>query len=112
MTLKLNRAALLLPRVETMIDWYFGEKINAAIGPLGALHARKRALAKDAADNPLIGSADDRAAILARAAEQDAAIAKLDSERRAMKAKARAATSAAELQAILADIERLATSDI
>ncbi|MGX7874456.1 hypothetical protein ACVDG5_018340 [Mesorhizobium sp. ORM6] len=84
---------------ETKIDDHFATKINAILGPMAALHARKRVLA--AAD--LIDDKADQAAILDRSAEQDAVLLAIDEERRALKAKIRAAANSHEIKAIVAE---------
>ena len=82
---------------EAAIDRHFAAAINAAIGPLGALHLIKRhqALAGGGA------LAADRDAILERVTEQDATLIELDGARRDLKARVRAAGTAAEINAIM-----------
>ena len=82
---------------EAAIDRHFAIAINAAIGPLGALHLIKRHQAM-AGGGTLAADAD---AILKRTAEQDAALADIDTARRVLKARVRAAASAAEINAIM-----------
>lgn len=98
-------AAVDRAKVEALaaIDATFAVRIAAIVGPLAALHAEKRRQA-EAGGGPLIDGETDRAAILAKAAEQDARVAELDRERRAMKARVRAGATAAEINAILATI--------
>lgn len=101
MTLRLSRADTLRPSALDQIDAHFARLIAAEIGPLGALHALKRAQA-EAGVGVLIDS--DRAAVLERAAEQDDRLAALDRRRRQMKAEVRAAVTAADIKQILAEL--------
>ena len=95
MTLKLSRAGTLRPQAEAQVDLHFASQINAILGPLAAVHMLKR-------QGFLVdGDAD---AVAARAAEQDTALALLDRRRRDMKARVRAAGTAAEIKAILAEL--------
>ncbi|RWC58933.1 hypothetical protein [Mesorhizobium sp.] len=107
MTLKLSRADVLRPEAQTRVDWHYARMINELIGPLGLLHQRKaeRASTGRKLGGPLIVNEADRQAILAAAARQDEAIAALDAERRRIKAGVRAAATAAEINAILANLE-------
>lgn len=101
MTLKLSRAAIARDPALTAIDKHFAKLIAAEIGPLGALHALKRAQA-EAGVGALV--ADDRDAVLVRAAEQDARLAEIDQVRLSLKRRVRAASAAAEITAILAEL--------
>lgn len=101
MTLSLSRADLLRPEAETRIDRHFAGRIDAVIGPLGALHLVKRMQATTGGG---VLAGDDAEAILARAGEQDAELARLDGQRRDMKASVRAARTAAEINTILATL--------
>lgn len=107
MTLKLSRADTLRPDAEVRIDRVYAKKINDLIGPLGRLHQRKaeRAMAGPKRCGPLIVDEADRLAIIDAATKQDEAVAVLDVERRQLKAAVRAATTAAEINAILAKLE-------
>ncbi|OQM75604.1 hypothetical protein BFN67_17685 [Pseudaminobacter manganicus] len=89
-----------MPQAERKVDEHFSKQINALIGPFGVLHAVKRLQAE-------FGGAlvdGDREDILARAAEQDAAIAILDKQRRGIKARLRAAKTSIEINAILGEL--------
>lgn len=109
MTLKLSRADVLRPEAEDRIDRVYAKKINDLIGPLGRLHQRKaeRAILGRKLGGPLVADEADRLAIIAAATKQDEAVAALDVERRQMKADVRAATTAAEIHALLAKLEVL-----
>lgn len=82
------------------IDRLFASRLAGLCGPLAAIHAEKRRQA-EAGGGPLIKDEADRQAIIANAAAQDEQIAKIERERRAIKAALRAATSEDEVQAIV-----------
>lgn len=86
------------------LDGCFAARINAARGPMAAIHAEKRRQA-EAGGGPLVADADDGAAILANAAREDEALAAIERERRKAKALLRAAKTEAELRGALATIE-------
>lgn len=102
MTSTFSRADALRPIAERQIDERFSEAINRVIGPMGPLHFLKRQQA--AGDGGALVDGD-REAILARAADQDEALAALDRRRLTLKAGVRAATTAAEIKALLARLE-------
>lgn len=95
------RLALLVIEAEARIDAHFSARIAQVIGPLGQVHALKRAQA-EAGAGPLVADEADRAAILVRASEQDAELAALDAERRALKARVREAADPQQIEAPLA----------
>lgn len=94
---------LLRKAAEADIDEHFAALIAADIGPLGALHMLKRMQAK-AGVGPLLDGVADAVTVLARSDEQDERLADLDRQRRQMKAKVRAATSAAKIKELLASL--------
>lgn len=102
MTLKLSRRGAALRQAEEAVDRHFAQLISVELGPLGALYARKRAQAEAGTGALLDG---DREAILARAAEQDERVAKIDRERRDLKRRLRAAATAADVNEIAATIQ-------
>lgn len=109
MTFKLNRADAIRPQAELTIDRYFGSLIDTELGPMAKLHALKRMQAiYTPGETALIETNADRDAILRNAAEQDDRIKELDSKRRAMKAAVRAATTSAEIAAILEQLNHAA----
>lgn len=85
------------------LDRRYALKIQALAGPLAGLHAEKRRQA-EAGGGALVDDEADRAAILARAAEQDTRLAELDRRRRALKDEIRAAGTVEAVQAILANL--------
>lgn len=101
MTLKLSRRAVALRQAEEVIDRHFARLVATEIGPMGAIHARKRAQAEAGSGALLDG---DREAILARAAEQDERLAVLDRDRRAIKASVREAATSADIAAIVSTL--------
>lgn len=103
MKLRLSKVEALRPQAENFVDKHFKHKIEAAIGPMGILHALKR-IEAERAGSALIDDDEDRAAILRKASEQDEAIAQLDAQRRSAKAAIRSATSTQEIEAVLADL--------
>lgn len=82
------------------IDVDYAERLKTVAGPFAAIHAEKRRQA-DAGGGPLIVDEDDRAAILANAAKQDEKIASIESERRDLKTRIRAASTTEEIDAIM-----------
>lgn len=101
--LKLSRADAIRGKAEREVDALYARKLQEALGPLAALHALKRLSA--AGDGALADDDADRSAILRRAAEQDERLGALDRERRDMKRLIRAATTTAEIKAIVADLK-------
>lgn len=83
------------------LDREFARRMAEIAGPLADLHAAKRRQA-EAGGGPLVADDADRLAILDNAARQDAALAALESDRRAVKAAIRAAATAGEIDAALA----------
>lgn len=94
-----NRVDALRPVALAQIDEHFAEAINRVIGPLGPLHFLKRQQAMGGG-GVLVN--EDQQEIIARCMEQDREIASLDLQRRDLKAAVRAATSSAEIKAVLA----------
>lgn len=92
--LKFSKIDRIRPLAENKVDEFFAGRINAILGPMAALHSRKRLLA-------LSGLIEDGEAVLAKATEQDAAILALDRERRALKVLIRAATNSDEIFAAM-----------
>lgn len=84
------------------LDASAARRIDALRGPLATLHAEKRRQA-EAGGGPLVAGETDRRAILANAAAEDEAVAAIERERRALKARLRAARTEDEIKAILAD---------
>lgn len=81
------------------LDKEFARRMDDLAGPLASLHAEKRRQA-EAGGGPLVADEADRLAILDNAARQEAALAEMETERRAIKAAIRAAATLAELEAI------------
>lgn len=100
MTLSLSRADLLRHRALTAVDHHYARRLAEIVGPLGPVHALKRAQAL-AGGGPLVADDADREAILARAAEQDEALRDIEAGRLALKDALRAATTAAQLHELL-----------
>jgi hypothetical protein len=88
-------------RAEMKIAACFAVRINAIIGPLGALHALKRQQA-EAGGGALVN--DDIEAVKARVQAQDEQLAALDRARRALKARVRQAETAEDIAAVLAEL--------
>ncbi len=82
-----------------LVEREFAQRLAELTGPLAAHHAEKRRQA-EAGGGPLVADEADRVAILDNAARQDAALATLETARRAAKAAIRAANTLAELDAI------------
>ncbi|MGN6773510.1 MAG: hypothetical protein ACTHJQ_27230 [Rhizobiaceae bacterium] len=95
MTLKLNRADAARSAALAEVDRHYARKINAVLGPLAVIHMLKR-------NGALVDN--DAEAIAARAAEQDEELAALDKERRAVKDRIRACTTAANIKTILTSL--------
>jgi len=95
----LSRADIARGPALDRIDRHYSRLVAEEIGPLGALHALKRAQAI-AGGGPLLDG--DAAAVLDRATAQDERLAGLDRARRAMKSAVRAATTSAEINEIVA----------
>lgn len=85
------------------LDREFVRRMEDLAGPLASLHAEKRRQA-EAGGGPLVADEADRLAILENAARQDAALAALETKRRAIKAAIRAAATAGEIDAALAAV--------
>lgn len=98
MKLLLSRRSIAVRRAVEAVDAYYADLVSAEIGPLGALHALKRAQAVSG-EGPLIDG--DRESILARASEQDARLASLDRARRSLKQRIREAATAADIHTLL-----------
>ncbi len=81
------------------LDREFARRMAEIAGPLADLHAEKRRQA-EAGGGPLVADETDRLAILDNAAQQDTALAALETERRAIKALIRASTTLDDLHAI------------
>jgi len=87
------------------LDSEFVRRMDDLAGPLASLHAEKRRQA-EAGGGPLVADEADRLAILANAARQDAALAALETKRRAIKVAIRAAATAGEIDAALATLSQ------
>ncbi len=81
------------------LDKIYAECLADISGLLAALHAEKRRQA-EAGGGPLVADEADRLAILENAARQDEALAEIERERRATKARIRGATTLDDLRAI------------
>jgi hypothetical protein len=90
--LKFSKADAIRTLIERKIDEFFAIKIDAVLGPMAALHARKRVMVQ-------AGLIDDDG-ISERAAEQDIVLLAIDKERRALKAQIRAASTSDEIKII------------
>jgi len=91
---------------EWRLDKHFAGMIASELGPLADVHVRKRRQA-EAGGGPLVDDETDRAAILDRAAEQDARLAEFDRRRRRLKAEIRTARTVDEVAAALADVSSI-----
>lgn len=91
--LKFNKLDRVRELAELRIDEHFATKINAILGPMAMLHARKRMLAQS-------GIIEDDG-ITEKATAQDAAIMILDGERRALKKRVRACQYSDDIQKIV-----------
>lgn len=82
------------------LDLSYAERMASMTGPLSTLHAEKRRQA-EAGGGPLVANEADRLAILENAERQDSELAEMESERRAIKARLRNATTEEEIAAAL-----------
>lgn len=96
----LNRLDSIRAIAERKVDEFYADRINAILGPIAPLHARKRALAT--AD--LIDDKVDQLAVLTNAAEQDKVVMAIDASRREAKARVRLGATSANVMAIVADL--------
>ena len=83
------------------VDLLFADLLAKVTGPLVKLHAEKRRQA-EAGGGPLVTDETDRLAILANAAAEDEAVARIERRRRTIKAALKAATTEEEITAALA----------
>ncbi|MHA7835572.1 MAG: hypothetical protein ACX94A_13955, partial [Algiphilus sp.] len=95
--LKLSRVGHTRDKALAAIDDHYAARIDAILGPMASLHLLKRIVPS----GPLV---EDKDAILQRAAEQDAELARIDKERRDLKAKVRDAVSSEDIRALIARI--------
>ena len=94
--LKFNKTDRVRSVAETRIDEFFAARVNVILGPMAALHARKRLLVSS-------GIIEDDG-VMEKATAQDVELLSIDAERRALKTKVRAATSSNEIQGILNEL--------